>query len=549
MVSVKTIIIFILLLPITVFATDTGKQIRALLNEADGLINDYPEKADSVINIAWQLIKTDSISEYVAHYNIITGYVNLSNENIYKINDAITLAKEYFIKNEDPFRIAQIDLLNGLFLEQLNFYKDAYKEFSKAYDYFKNTSHHNLTLKTLWGMYRISDNIKEDGTPFIKKADSLFNNYPNEINKGLYWKDKAKIVSDNKFKVQYYLKAARYYKKNSQRNNYIIILEYLTNHYLNIDQLDSAENYLSKIQYITNTDSPIFPPIRIASIYFLTGKLLYKQKNYIEAKQYLDLAIKQAKASDLNNIPLIAWELQLRIDTITHNYKKALKSYAGFYQSSRRQTLTMHKNQYYTIIENEGIINATIDNKQLQLEVSEARLSRFIILLGASVIVNILAVLVFIVLRYKKKEKEKRIIAEQKTAEKEITLNEKQTILQNIKNKIESTTIDPLKKIDIIEKNLENPHTNLDWTTVFNLFELKNPQARTTINKKFPGLSDLEYQYLVLILCSYTTVQITTIMNVQPQTVTKRAYRLKKKYNIPKDIRLKEYLIQVVNLG
>jgi hypothetical protein len=34
---------------ITVFATKTSKQIEALLNEADGLINDYPVKADSVL--------------------------------------------------------------------------------------------------------------------------------------------------------------------------------------------------------------------------------------------------------------------------------------------------------------------------------------------------------------------------------------------------------------------------------------------------------------------------------------------------------------------
>jgi DNA-binding CsgD family transcriptional regulator len=80
------------------------------------------------------------------------------------------------------------------------------------------------------------------------------------------------------------------------------------------------------------------------------------------------------------------------------------------------------------------------------------------------------------------------------------------------------------------------------------LFELNNPKAVSSINKIFPGLSDLEYQYLILILCSYTTEQIATILNVQPQTVAKRAYRLKKKYNIPKEIRLKEYIKEVITL-
>jgi ATP/maltotriose-dependent transcriptional regulator MalT len=541
MILQRIVVITILLFSLPGFAVETENRILDLLEEADGFINDYPEKADSIIKIAWPLIDKDCKPQYLAHYNIIKGYVVRSRGNFNKALEAISIAKDYYSKNENLFRIAQIDLLNGLVFEELVLYKDAFEEFSKAYEFFKNSQFYNYTLRALLGMGRISLAVKEDRNFYISKADSLANNYYDKINMGHYWGNKAYLIYQHNKKNYYYTKAVEYYKENSQIDNHLIVLSKLLQSYTLSGQLDSAYLYLSEIKNISGESFSDYPSYRKADIYYYTGNYYFKKNNYVEAEKYLTLSMTEAEKTNEIIFQSLAWNLQYRIDTIYGNYKKAVKSFEQFHKYRKGFSDRIVTGQLKALNAKEGIKDTIIENKKLQLEVTKSRFQLTLILLLIIVLVNISGVVIFLVFRHKRKEKEKRIKAEYRTKEREIELHEQKSVLQDIKIKA-SSNMDAQRKLDSINKNLANADKPGDVKHILDIFELKYPKAREALFKRFDGLSNLEYQYMVCMIGSYSNTQIAEIMQVQPETIRKRIQRMRRKYAIKGEFSLRKYL-------
>jgi tetratricopeptide (TPR) repeat protein len=542
MILQRVVILAILLFSLPGFAKEPDNRIIDLLKEADGFINDYPEKANSIIKIAWPLIDKDCKPQYLAHYNIINGYVELSHGDFDAALEAIEIAKDYYSKNGNTFRIAQIDLLNGLVFEELVLYKDAFEEFSNAYEFFRNTHCHNSTLMAILGMGRISFAVKEDRKLYIKKADFLAEKYSDKINMGRYWNNKAFLTNKKPNKPVFLKKAANFNIQHNQNNSYQIVLENLIDYYLHNGKLDTAKFYFENLQHMSGENFTFYPSYRKADINFLAGNLAFKQNNLKESERYIEQAINLAEKNDKIDVLYRAWNLQYRIDTIYGNYKKAVKSFEQFYKYRKGYSDRIVTGQLKALNAKEGIKDTILENKKLQLEVAKSRFQLTLILLLIIVVINISGVVIFLVFRHKRKEKEKRIKAEYREKEREIELREQKLVLQDIKIKANNSNLDAQRKIDSINKNLANTDKPEDIKHILDIFELKYPKARKVLFKRFDGLSILEYQYMVCMTRSFSNAQIAEIMQVQPETIRKRIQQLGRKYDIKEELSLREYL-------
>jgi tetratricopeptide (TPR) repeat protein len=539
------IILSILLYSSIVLATEADKKITSFFEQADGLAIAYPEKADSIICILQHLIGTSDNPEYVAHSNIIKGYVEFSKENYSTTTDLLSQATDYYSINNHPKRTAQISLLNGLLYEQLVLYKEAFEAYSEAYEYYKETSNKENSLESILGLARLCLYVKEDPKPYLEKADKIVENIDTHFNRGCYWRTKAFLERNNNKKETYLKKALFIYKKNYQLTNQIKSLEGLANYFLDTDQLDSANTYYNIIIKTSGKNLEKYPPSRKSYFYSFASRLFLKYNNIDKATNSIQLAIKEAELFDKINILSLAWRFQFNIDTLKGDYSSAIISLEKANKYRLEYSGRIQTGQLKALNAKEKLRDIVTENKILHYEASRNRSQKIISILVFIIIINTLITIIFITRKNKKKEEIRRAKAERKVSEKEIEIHKKQVVLKNIKEKVENKSLAPLKKIEKISEKLDNSEVSSEWTTISNLFELKNPDARQTIYRRLPRLTDSEYQFIVLILCAYSTAQIASILGVKPETVLTKSYRLKIKYNIPGELSFSEFLNEI----
>jgi DNA-binding CsgD family transcriptional regulator len=84
--------------------------------------------------------------------------------------------------------------------------------------------------------------------------------------------------------------------------------------------------------------------------------------------------------------------------------------------------------------------------------------------------------------------------------------------------------------------------TTSDWKKFKSQFENEYPFFYSQLHKKHPGLSPAELRLVTLIKLKYNIGKISEILCVDPKSIIKLRYRLKKKLNMQENLGLEEWV-------
>lgn len=130
------------------------------------------------------------------------------------------------------------------------------------------------------------------------------------------------------------------------------------------------------------------------------------------------------------------------------------------------------------------------------------------------------------------------------------TISLENELIQNRKELIDASKKLESRKIKTdfpsVFKMVENSlSTQSEWDEFKAKLEKLSPSFLDKIVEKHPDLSKSELRLLILIRIGYTQKEIAETLSIAPASVKKARSRVRKKLNIPTDIHLKDYLLEV----
>jgi len=138
----------------------------------------------------------------------------------------------------------------------------------------------------------------------------------------------------------------------------------------------------------------------------------------------------------------------------------------------------------------------------------------------------------------KAKEETRQLQAQVTTTS--VMLANKTDYLMQLQEKLKTSDNNEYKRI---AKEIKTTFTESDhWADFIKNFNLLHSQYVDNINKRHPDLTSNEVRLICFILSGLSNKEIAGIFSVEPESVKKARYRLKKKLNLPEDESLSFYL-------
>lgn len=288
------------------------------------------------------------------------------------------------------------------------------------------------------------------------------------------------------------------------------------------------------------------------------SEVYYELGNYPKAEQYAQAALKTLQPVGIWNEIRNAEKTLFQVYTALGNTTNAKQHFSTFeaaqdsvFGQQRSQAIAEVETRYKTKLKDEQI--AGLNQK--------ARLQQY--LLWASVLGGFLLLLVLGLLynRYQLRDKEKRVIEQQRKTERELSrtqqenlqleldlknrelassalfANQKNEMLSELKLQVDDLLLEPDKpqklKVKAIQKFIQN---NLHFESEWDAFKLHFEQVHPRFFEKLQGrFSDLTPNELKL--CAYTRInlsnkEIARLLNVNSSSVEMARYRMKKKVGL-----------------
>lgn len=121
-------------------------------------------------------------------------------------------------------------------------------------------------------------------------------------------------------------------------------------------------------------------------------------------------------------------------------------------------------------------------------------------------------------------------------------LQEKEYAVQGLSEKISGIRKSILENSDVykkmiqnalsIEKAKKNPLTDQEWLALYELLRMAYPFFMDSLQKKFLGLTEAEKRFCCLLKLSFNNQQLAVFLNIQPTSVDRKRYRIRKKGNL-----------------
>ena len=403
----------------------------------------------------------------------------------------------------------------------------------------------------------------------------------------------------------YIAKAYKIVKDNDLKNNEII-LNYGVMIYMYKNIPDSALNYFKEEKiYINTTDYKdlIYLNEYIGHIYKNCGdyrdalnshfeSLKYSQKdknNNLIAMNYSNIAFFYTKLNKLDSALFFAKKSLFLAEKYNNKYalQQTLEILVGIYYQ-RKNIVNYHKYQikidsitkiYYSnettkdFIKMQFELNMEIKDMKINLLEKDNQLKNNRIKISVVIFSIILLSLIVIIILMKKREKYKRIIAQQKLEliiEKEESIKMKNDKLNDeikrrnrelitktmliVKNKKAMQNIlEKIKKLkliskksnqDILKEILSEIKINSKdfWDDFFLYFNGIHTSFLQKLSAKFPDLTNTEIKITTLIKLNLSTNDISKITSTSPRTIDKHRTNIRKKINVNTGETLSDFL-------
>ncbi|MEO1029824.1 MAG: hypothetical protein AAFX55_00380 [Bacteroidota bacterium] len=325
-------------------------------------------------------------------------------------------------------------------------------------------------------------------------------------------------------------------------------------YYLSIGDLESAEIYLGKAEaYFQKTPSKEFTE---TAMFMHRAKVLEQKKEWVSAKNFYKKVLD--KGFEIEDIMhrVNAQEGLAEILAKLGDYKQAnalrkeeLKLKDSLDQIQQNNTLLLLQTEFETERRKKELAERTAEVKDLELEQTVARNKRILLLMSLLIVIIIAIITVYLIWQRGKRKRQqlelellenKRDLSAfteqllQKSKE-QAELSEKLAALKLEKG--ESQTFAHLEEL-ASSKIL----TSEDWFNFKQKFKLVYPSFFDKLQEIDNSLTTAEERLLSLEKLDLDNNQISRILGISTTSVNQSRYRLRKKWDAPKQVALLEFL-------
>nr|WP_195372379.1 tetratricopeptide repeat protein [Parabacteroides leei] len=508
------------------FSCQRNSEIHLKIKEAEELIR--IEQPDSAFTILEGIANPDVLNDKAfAHFCLIYAGLSEQLKEDMPFVSQMERANTYYEKYGTIEERMNCLLYLGMSYEEEKDFEWAMKSYLQAVEMAKVEKKYLLTGKLynkIAGLYDFDDNYDEaeryqllSGEYYLKGNDSV--NYIYSL-RNIGWLHVLK---------EEYGEASEYFQ-NAYRLalplNDSLLLSSLTNRlgntYKEMNSYSLAEDYLFK--------SIAYDEAGSAPTYLALANLFTKKGEYDKAREYIEMAILH-KTTDRPLTGGILYRLYM-LEKELGNYSLSLDFYERFNHfadsiaelQAKTDVLKAEKRYEYVEVLNE--------NTKLELEYY-----RFFV---GSIFVFLMFVILVAKYKYSLTKKNEKL--RNKQMEINNVLQEKEYAVQGLSEKISGIRKSILENSDVykkmiqnalsIEKAKKNPLTDQEWLALYELLRMAYPFFMDSLQKKFLGLTEAEKRFCCLLKLSFNNQQLAVFLNIQPTSVDRKRYRIRKKGNL-----------------
>jgi len=430
-----------------------------------------------------------------------------------RINESIELNKNAIRKYEKQKNtnglIASYINMGGL-LWYLHRYKESLEYLENAEDELRKIKNFDLCAK-LYGEYGrnyaslgLLDESNSSLNTSIYFAKQITNKKKRE--KLLYFYYTWKLANFEELRMTDSMNVTQ--RKRLELSAQPLTFVHIAEKYLKNKQLNTAEHYLKKAMSLTGDYS-----LYQKSITLLTfGKLHTERGDYDKALQYylqsLTISKQLSRTHDIRNAYKEISDTYKQLNDIEKK-NEYLEKYAHLSDS-------IEKDERNAL----DIPIKKIIKKESQKEQEERK--KYIIII--SIIIIITGILIFLLVKaYQKKQKLKDEIIDEKLSETE-----------ELKQKLNTTGFDELSKLAMNNDPFFLPR-----------FKEIYPEFYEKLTKTYPQLTANDIKFSAFLRLNLSTKTIAQYKNISIRTIESRKYRLRKKLDLPSDVDLNKWMMEL----
>ncbi|KPM47035.1 tetratricopeptide repeat protein [Jiulongibacter sediminis] len=280
------------------------------------------------------------------------------------------------------------------------------------------------------------------------------------------------------------------------------------------------------------------------------AKVFVQSGQVQQALSLTNKALEFGLQKDVKSLIVNAHEIKSLAFAKLGQYAEALEQFKLFHAAS--DSLDHKKNsqevEELRIIYESEKKEAEIEKLALEIEKSNLQKTLFA---GGMISAILIAGLLYFGFRQRSKrnkaeyEKEKALIAKELEFKKKelvsqtLHLVNKNTLIQNLQQdlkEIRKTAGEQTKEIGKIIKDLQQENaSDANWEVFKSHFAQVHNDFDIKLKQKAPDITDNEIRLAAFLKMKLSTKEIAGMLNVQPDSITKSKYRLKKKFNLEVD--------------
>lgn len=542
---------YIIFLPILLSVCNPkSDNAEQYLERAENIIEANPNKALSLLDsiIIPENLKKEQYNDFLL---LQIKAKDKANKDISK-DTIIFEVKNYFIKNNNSYKIAMASFYSGRVLEMQKKYKEAMSTYIEAESYANKVSGNEYLkglIQSYIGYLYYNQLLQDEALVRFKQAAEYFNKADNYKNEAYSFRD----IGNSFFLKKEVDSAFLYYKRGLEIAESTKDSTILSNIRLNIGLiLKKQEEYTKSKEYFKEAIPYATNPTTKAKIYSSIAQVFQIENNKDSAIVYFQKSLGSLDENAESFFKSRIYESLSSIEETRSNYKKALE-YNKNYSYSLKNTFDENENQIILDIQkkyNYELVKNT--NNKLLIQ----RQFLFIILLGLG-----LAIVVIIFLFHNKNLKKERDLldAEQK-------INQLNQMAKSYDKKEDSFRSKLLHHFDILKKSAllegflredEKKHgqkllkkfneivynqASLDWNLLYQTMNELHNGYFDSLRTAFPQLDESEFRICCLIYSDFTNAEIAIIMEQSINTITAKRSSIRKKIGVKDYGNIVDYL-------
>lgn len=402
--------------------------------------------------------------------------------------------------------------------------------------------------------------------------------------------------------IDKYKAAAKYFEKSENAKSYACALRDIGRSYARMDSIECA----LKTLYIADSIATRLQDKEVkASINNTLGNTYLIKEDYEKAKAYFTKALKQGRNKLPNYVALIKLYIQSDSISMAKELLKEIPETPQYMYSVKNLLYQIHKSEknYEAALANleecsnivDSVLSTTnklkiinIETRYNNLKIKEKvkslkiKQKNYTIVLTVCLLVILLGIIGYLLYR---KKVEKRIAQQQiklsqimiemvglsnelekkksllatftPKDEKYIRMKEEITSLSESHKKLQARFIsDSLLYKELVKMANQNSPQNKQplltenhWKKIVDEITTVYPYFYSYVYELCPALTEADFEYCCLIMYGFDTNEEATLLNITPNSASKKRLRLRQKLNLalPENSSLYEYLIEKMN--